>query len=378
MKIKKVLGLLTVMIAVFGFSTGAFAAWGDPVCTVCKGCTVDRVVCEVTGEQDSDDCKSFDYDRRELLDGYCGTDVDDNCKAVFNICNCQNVDGNDFDAGQTIGVRMTILVDGEDGENGAYWSGASGPLPTATATVTMNKYDTEDHACDNIDPEAASFGAGTFFKSDLETTATLAGGVTCEVESDDQATVILTNDDAGYVISSDDVTNKLSHWWIDISPIRIDPNVLHDGELISVKIELLNEGAGGICAECVSVCECIVNVAIACCEPGAFSMYFPYVLTQDAAWFTGIVVTNLGSSVSIDDMTATFTLTDSTGAVFTYTKTDFDAKVWAFSLDAELPNFSGTPAVGAAWLKVKTNFSVDGWHFMTDGNFGAGTLPRLD
>jgi hypothetical protein len=29
MKIKKILGLLTVMIAVFGFSTGAFAAWGE-------------------------------------------------------------------------------------------------------------------------------------------------------------------------------------------------------------------------------------------------------------------------------------------------------------------------------------------------------------
>jgi hypothetical protein len=161
--------------------------------------------------------------------------------------------------------------------------------------------------------------------------------------------------------------------------MRIDRNVLHNDELISVKIELLAAGTGGICADCDAVCECIIDVANVCCEDPGFSdsMYFPYVVTQNATWSTGIVVTNLSSSVAIADMEATFILTDWEGNVSTYTKTDFDAKVWAFGLDTELPNFSGTPAPGSAWLKVETNFNTDGWQFMTDGFFGAGTLPRL-
>ena len=372
MKIKKILGLLTVMIAVFGFSTGAFAAWGDPICTTCKSCTLDRVACEA-GEQEEILCYEFDYDDRYGADGYCVASELEKCKAIFNICNCENA--SDFESGQIIGVRMTILVNSSDGENGAYWSGG------ADATVDMRPYATAVLACDDMThPYTVDFGPGKFYLSDLTTVvpqATLVDNPTCEVVAAARATVLLTDPTAGYTITPLDAINKLSHWWIDIAPIRIDPNVLHAGELISVKIELLNQESGGICAECTSVCECIVDVAIVCCLDGAhYSMYFPYVLTQNATWSTGIVVTNLSSSIAIADMEATFTLTDGTGTEFTYTKTDFETKVWAFGLDSELSNFSGTPAPGAAWLKVETNFSVDGWQFMTDGVFGAGTLPR--
>lgn len=372
MKIKKLLGLLTVMIAVFGFSTGAFAAWGDPICTTCKSCTIDRVACEA-GEQEEILCYEFDYDDRYVADGYCVDSVAEKCRAIFNICNCE--DASDFESAQTIGVRMTILVDGVGGENGAYWSGG------ADANVDLRLYGTEALACENMaDLYTVDFGPGKFYKSNLTTEvlqADLIDNTTCEVPASGQATVILTDPTAGYIITPLDAIDKLSHWWIDIAPIRIDPNVLHAGELISVKIELLNQESGGICADCTSVCECIVDVAIVCCADGAhYSMYFPYVLTQDASWFTGIVVTNLGSSVEIADMSATFTLTDGTGTEFTYTKSDFETKVWAFNLDTELSNFSGTPAPGAAWLKVGTNFSVDGYEFLTDGVFGAGTLPR--
>lgn len=370
MKIKKVLGLLTVMIAVFGFSTGAFAAWGDPICTTCKGCTIDRVYCDIPEDQGAVDCRAFDYDERVGGDGYCGGTTTA-CKAIFNICNC--ADASNFDSGETIGVRMTILVDGAGGENGAYWSDG------ATANVAMNQYATAALACEGSTPYTKAFGAGKFYKSDLTTqVTTLTADTTCVVPAANQATVIVTDITAGYTITSADELAKLSHWWIDIAPIRIDPNVLNSNELISVKIELMNQASGGICADCTAVCECVIDVAKVCCDEVELlrCMYFPYVVTQDATWGTGIVVTNLDSDVDIADMEATFTLTDSAGDVFTYTKTDFDTKVWPFMLDTELPNFSGTPAPGPAWLKVETNFYLDGYHFMTDGVFGAGTLPR--
>ncbi len=113
------------------------------------------------------------------------------------------------------------------------------------------------------------------------------------------------------------------------------------------------------------------------CAPGSDSMYFPYVLTDSGAWFTGIVVTNLGTSVTADDMEATLTITDSTGTMFTYTKSDFTTTVWAVILDNIIGEFSGTPAAGPAWLNVTTNFNVDGYSYLSNGDFGAGTLARI-
>jgi hypothetical protein len=317
----------------------------------------------------ADNCKAFDYDARE---GYC-TGNADNCKAIFNICNCERI--SDFASGQTVGVRMTILVDGVTGENGAYWSDG------ASANVEMSQYATATAACADSTPYTKTFGAGKFYKSNLTTeVTTLTADSTCVVPAANQATVIVTDITEGYLITAQDELDKLSHWWIDIAPIRIDPNVLNSGELISVRIELMNQESGGICADCTAVCECEIDVAVVCCDPADIEiltcMYFPYVVTQASPWSTGIVVTNLDPDVDIADMEATFTLTDSAGDVFTYTKTDFDTKVWPFMLDTELPNFSGTPVPGPAWLKVETNFYPDGYNFMTDGAFGAGTLPR--
>ncbi len=105
-------------------------------------------------------------------------------------------------------------------------------------------------------------------------------------------------------------------------------------------------------------------------------MYFPYVVSGINPWQAGIVVTNIGTDVAAADMEAIFTLTDATGATFTYTKSDFTTVVWAGFLDSILSEFSGTPAAGAGWLMVQGNFSLDGYSFLTDGNFGAGTLAR--
>ena len=120
----------------------------------------------------------------------------------------------------------------------------------------------------------------------------------------------------------------------------------------------------------------VTGASIIECSPGSFSMYFPYVLTASAPWNTGLVVTNIGTVTLPADMEATFTLTDSTGAIFTYVKSDFTTTIYAFFLDDIVSEF-GAPAAGPAWLQVDTNFPVDGYEFLTDGTFGAGTLPRL-
>jgi len=365
MKIKKVLGLLTVMVAVFAIALPATAA--DP-CSICKGCPLENITCGEE-EQGEDTCAYFDFETRE---GYCDSTFDDDCRVIFDICECEDVT-EVFASGQTIGVRMTILTEG------VYWTYVSDGLEGA---VAFDMYANKDSACDAA-PQSRSFGEVSYFlDEDGDDEGTPNDQVTndCSVPDDQKVVMLSSGSGSGYLITGDDESAKLHQWWIDIPSMVYDLDEITSNDVVSVKIELLNEVIGGICAECVSICECTVDVGILCCEgvEVSYSMYFPYVVTQNNTWGTGIVVTNLSSAVDIADMEATFTLTDSTGSTFTYTKTDFDAKVWAFMLDTELPNFSGTPAVGSAWLKVETNFSVDGYQFMTDGVFGAGTLPRLE
>jgi len=377
---KKLLVLFTVMVAVFGFSTGAFAAPGDEVCTNCKGCVVQHLPCTIDSGQDvTPVCPGFEYDSfpgEPVRDGYCEyNDSLLNCKAIFNICNCE--DPSIFDVDETIGIRMTVLVDGVAGQLGAYWADPD------VDVIDMYTYGTEDgEPCDSTLGNFETFGAVTYWQSNGTTPAVPYDGTSCDpIPAGNQAVVLYSETPTtGFTIGQADVDEKRHQWWINVPGMRIDRNVLHNGELISVKIELLAAGTGGICADCDAVCECIIDVAIVCCREPEYStsMYFPYVLPGVTAWDTGIVVTNLNShSVPAADMEATFTLTDATGAVFTYTKTDFTSVIWSGWLNSLLPEFDGTPAIGSGWLKVTTNFNVDGYEFLTDGVFGAGTLPRL-
>ena len=382
---KKLLVLITVMVAVFGFSTGAFAAWGDKICTDCKGCVVEHIPCTIaTGQGVKPYCDDFEYDDfpfKPDRDGYCEDYIEDECPVIFNICNCK--DPSIFDVYAVIGIRMTVLVDGVAGQLGAYW-----------ADPGINKIDMYTYGINDGDPcdtlgNLETFGTIDYWQSDRITHATPLNGLQpCDpIKAKNQAVVLFSETPTtGYLIDGTDVAEKRHQWWIDIPGMRIDRNVLHDGELISVKVELLAAGSGGICADCDAVCECIVDVAVVCCDiiplPERFGMYFPYV-TDGGDWNTGIVVTNIGSmlpwaeaTVAPADMEATLILTDVNGDQYTYTKDDFTTSNWAFDLGTLLPEFSGTPADGPMWLEVRTNFLVDGYSYIENGIYGLGTQPR--
>ena len=64
-------------------------------------------------------------------------------KAIFQICNCPESAAN-FREGSKIGVRMTILVNDQPGEKGAYWS-----LP-ADGEVHFGKYSSNALACAGV------------------------------------------------------------------------------------------------------------------------------------------------------------------------------------------------------------------------------------
>ncbi len=237
---------------------------GDPILDQPNGiigpsCPMAEVVGSVSSTipgQQGGTCTYFDYEDTNTYQA--NSRGLGNYHAVFSICMCDNA-GTNFVAGHRIGVRMTILVNGKAGQNGAYWSAP------ASANLRFSKFATLSEAC-QASAYVNQFGPGKFYKTDsvgVATTevTTLAGDPTCAVGTANQATQIITDQSAGYTITLQDETDKVSDWWIDIPPIRIDRNVLHNGETISVRIETLDQNIGGICAHCVATCQSTVEVA---------------------------------------------------------------------------------------------------------------------
>jgi hypothetical protein len=259
---------------------------------------------------------------------------------------------------------MTIMVNGAYGQKGAYWS------QPADANIEFGKYASKTLAC-NTAGYGSNFGPGTFWKSDstgAATTqvATLAGNPACDVAAPNQATLLVTDTTSGAAIQAEDQTFKRSYWKIDVPPIRIDPEVLHNCEIISVKIEMLDQTTGGICADCTCVCECVIDVAKVCCpETGgsADSCLYPYFsstteATDDQPFWNGIVVTNTSSVAG----TATLTVYQQDGQVGTFTTPSIAAhSLYVAAL--ENIGFSGT-GLGQlpVYIDVTTTFpSMDGF-----------------
>jgi hypothetical protein len=185
--------------------------------------------------------------------------------------------------------------------------------------------------------------------------------------------MIVTDPDAGYTITAYDQLTKLSYWLIDIPPIRISSSVLHNCEVISVKIETLDQSSGGICRDCNATCECIIDVAKVCCEtPTMGSCLFPYFasLTEPTAtqpWWNGIAIVNTGSTAG----TATLTAHQQDGATGTYTTPSIPAgSIFVRTLDSIAFEGSGLGDL-PVWINVVTTFSLmDGFALMADSDTG--------
>jgi hypothetical protein len=354
---KKLLVLLIVAVGLFGFSTGAFAQLLD-VCSTCEKCTINTIPC--LGTQGGA-CSPFTP----------------NCRYIFSICNCLNA-GTTFVEGHLIGVRMTILVDGNVGQNGAYWAD-----PTS-ANVAFSAYATLAEACAGTVLNR-TFGPGSFFTTNANGTAGSAVtpiglGTACAVPAANQATMIVTNPTAGYPITAADVLNKVSRWWIRIPAIRVDQTVINSGQKISVKIETLDQGSGGICADCVATCECTVDVAVVCpTTTSGNKCLFPYFTSATAAtpsntWWNAIVLTNTSAAAG----TVTLQVYQIDGSTGTFTTPSIPAHS---QFVATLPsiNFTGTGLGGkAVYIQATSTFSgLDGYGFMADEyGYSMGYLCR--
>lgn len=365
---KKLLVILTLLSFV-GIGSVAFAQTAAPVESLCST-QVLRVACTLSGQ--FPECGPFDFETG--AGAGCPNSKYEN-RAVFSVCNCP--DPTAFAAGAKIGIRMTILVDKNDGlgpragQNGAYWA-------TTDPYVYFNKYASIDLACADTAFDF-SFGTGHYYKTtNLTSTGYITPytGTLCDVPTTQEATIYVTDRTAGYTITLQDEIDALARWAIDIPLIRIDPGILHNGECIYVRVEFLNQNIGrGICSDCPPICEGTIKVACVCCsdEEKTSSCFFPYFTSVVAPddinpYWNGIAIQNTSSVAG----KATITASEKDGVgKGTFTTPDPIPAGGMFVATLDTLTFDGNLGSGQVFLTVTTEFpTMDGFAMMANSLTG--------
>lgn len=349
---KKLLVSVTLMVAIFGFTAGAFAAFGDPICVSCKG-TLRNIPLSTVATQTVGVCASFDYDLNAPGDGYCAFSALNKYRLIFQVCNCDVASASQLVPGFRVAIRMEILVNGQTGAKGAYWSGTGTP-----ATINFNNYLTPTAACNAAtSDQVKTFGAPTFYLADGTTVAGLTADPTCTVPAANRATILSTprGAAAGYLITPADV--NLAAWWIDIPPIRVDPAVVKSGDIISVNIQLFDATLTPVCPTCVvCLCQCTIDVARVDCSAGGTgptsSLLFNYFTSLTAGdYWNGMAIANPSSTSG----SCTLTAHEADGSVGTATVT-IDAGKMFVGLVESL-TWAGTGLGGSpAYISASCNY----------------------
>jgi hypothetical protein len=376
--IMKKLLVILVLLSLVGISTAAFAQTCQ-IPYLCKPLNLLRVDC--TGGDQGDACYPFDFETGGQ--GACGQKNYTN-RAIFAVCCCPDTATN-FRQGVKIGLRLSILVDKNDGkgpvpgQNGAYW--AVGNNIATAYNVLFGRYATLDLACADPTIDSAlvdSFGPGHFYKStNVTPSAAIATytGTDCDVPTNSEATVYITERTAGYEITQADEINALVYWRVDIPPMRIEPVKLHNGECIYVRVEFLKQGITGICFDCPPICEAIIKVACVCCEDidNTSSCFFPYFTSVKAAdgidrfYWNGIAISNTSAIAG----TATLAAFEADGkGKGTVTSEEIPpGGMWVRALEAL--DFGSKIGGDPIYIQVTTTFpGMDGFGMMANSDTG--------
>lgn len=362
---KKLFVLLTVVMTALVFSTGAFA---DP-CSTCK-CPLRNVACP-TGGQVAATCWEFDYDGLAAA-GWCPLTVlgaPNNCKAILSVCDCLP-DPAAFVQSLDVGIRMTILVDGVAGENGAYFSAG------APANIQVDLESSWATACAltmHGDPAATasgSFGAHTYYLANGTAAGPLAADPTCSVGATARAVMLESIAPVpGFIIPAVPPSSA-DYWWIDIPPMRIDPAVIASDSIIQVKIELLDNSGVSLCGGC-TLCECTIDIAQACCGAAAATtnLVFPY-FASNASFWRGIALVNPG----VTSGTVNLTLHNVNGTTATAAVTVPAGGMFVDSLDNITFTGAADPAARSFITATANYAAAEGFAMMGDGNESMGYI----
>jgi len=387
---------------VFSFA-GMVSAQDIPMAGECASAgTIDRG-CETGGEQV--DCLTSPFDYEDY--GECATEMGSYCaeaekgdfhRAFIPVCDCiANVE--DFDepeADDVYDVGMEILVDkGDgngivDGDNGVYFA-----EDVTVAGVPVETLTGEDCSDDlGCTPEDAFLGDFNYYLADGTTTeGSPYAGSSCDIDDEDRIVRFdpcavgrpdVYDGSYGYQVTSDDVLNGRSTWWVDIPELRTDSNITQAGWKVYVKVsiqEAEETAGGGLCSDCPK-CEHLVEIGTLCCvappETCADTLIYPYFPKTANFWY-GMAITNVGS----EDGTASVTMYENDGdmasgeidvpanssVVFGH------ADIFDELTVDEAPD--GTLGNSQSYFRVVTDFPASGFGMTADNTDGSNSMGYL-
>lgn len=406
---KKTISILAACMLVFSFAGMASAQNAIPSAGECASAgTIDRG-CETGGEQ-ACTTSPFDYEDygecasvlTELPPSYCGeADKGNYHRAFIPVCDCiENVEGFDEpEADDVYDVGMEILVDKhdgnglQDGDNGVYFAediNASGvpvqPMPTENCS--------DDYGCE---PSEVFAGEYWYYLADGTTTSEdpVTGSAACDVPDDQEIVAFEPNPSNrpevydgsyGYQVTSDDVLNGRSIWWVDIPHLRADANETERGWTVYVKVtvqEAEETAGGGLCSDCPK-CTHLVEIGSLCCgaAPGVCedTLIYPYFPKTENFWY-GMAITNVGD----EEGTFSVTMYENDGTVAEIKDVAVDANssiVWGHqtifdNFTEAASSTEGNFGNSQSYFKVVTDFPASGFAMTASNDDGSNSMGYL-
>jgi hypothetical protein len=308
----------------------------------------------------SESCNGFDF---ETLAGYCTESADLNNKLL--------IQSDDPYESVNYQIRLEILVNGESGANGVYWSNES--------VRTLSDDDDED-LCD-LGTATHVVGA-TYEYLDGDGDPVNVGNIQarlddeCDVANNGRAVVLTTDADNLGLVASD------TFLWIDLPALNYDIDEVAQDDEVSVVVTLIK-------APCGELFTGEVDVGILGCTPATppaqtSALLFPYFtpVEADDAWWDGIAIINLTANAG----TVTVTLTEMDGDVGTLTVTLPASGMYLNTLSDMLDGMTLDTSVEGTLgnsdcyiiLNAEGTSNIDGFAMMgyNDGGWGIGYLPR--
>lgn len=322
----------------------------------CKGAVTGNILDAAVG-QTAVTCRNFEY---ETASGYCAGSHTGNKLIVESL-------NGPFPEGAEYRVTLDILVNGQGGDRGVYFTSVGG--------VQVKGYDTLAEACGGAGLTAI---AGNYFRAD-GVAATPSAGNICTVPNVNRAVQFQSQLSRLTLNEAAPFNNRFLY--IDMPQFIYDNSLIQDGDVVSVRVSLSQLPCGFAFQETATIGTFGCGAA-----PTAMNaLLFPFFTSADsAAYDAAFVVTNLGNAEG--DVTLYWYEADGDAFRATVPTPVGPRSIWNSGVLRTLPERltwtqtagSGTPGDAPTYLVACTEFPSDGFGFIFNGPEGnsLGYIPR--
>jgi hypothetical protein len=321
-----------------------------------KGATTGNILDAAVG-QTAVTCRNFDF---ETGSGFCAGSHSGN-KLIVESLNAPFIEGAEFV------LTLDVLVNGQAGDRGVYFSSAGG--------VQVQGYETLADAASGTSQESLP---GNYFLANGSAAVPFAGNQ-CTVPNNNRAVQFVSQLSRMSLNENAPFNDRFLE--IDLPGLTYDNSLIEDGDVVSVRVSLSQEPCGFAFQGSLTVGTFGCGDA----PTATNALLFPFFTSADsAAYDAAFVVTNLGNAAG--DVTLYWYEADGDAFEATVPTPVEPHSIWNSGVVRTLPERlawtqiagSGTPGDAPTYMVACTQFPSDGFGFIFNGPEGnsMGYIPR--